>query len=63
MASSNLGILDAKRSAQQVVHFAIGLFPKIESFNQIHGTDFNLTIGINIGECVGGVIGRTKVGS
>jgi class 3 adenylate cyclase len=61
MAMSNLNTFDALESARQVAHFALGLLEKLNRFNAARSTDFKLTVGINIGQCVGGVIGRMKV--
>jgi hypothetical protein len=61
MAISNLNIFDATKSARQIALFAIGLLDRLKAFNEKRKMELELTIGINIGSCVGGVIGRTKV--
>lgn len=61
MAISNINIFDAAESARQISLFAVGLLDRLKTFSEKRKMELGLTIGINIGSCVGGVIGRTKV--
>jgi class 3 adenylate cyclase len=47
--------------AEVVADLALEVLENMEAFNQAHGTDFQLRIGISSGTVVAGVIGRTKL--
>ena len=46
--------------AQIVAEMAIGMYEDLASFNQLHGMELNMRIGMNTGPVVAGVIGYTK---
>ena len=46
--------------AERVVRFAIRMFESVKAYNETHGTDLNIRVGINSGPVVAGVIGTSK---
>ena len=46
--------------AERVVKFAIRMFESVKAYNEAHGTDLNIRVGINSGPVVAGVIGTSK---
>jgi len=46
--------------AQIVADMAIGMYEDLAAFNQMHGMELNMRIGMNTGPVVAGVIGYTK---
>ena len=60
MAATGLSEQIDTEGAQQMVRFAQGLLEDVEMFNEKYHTKIQIRVGINTGELVAGVIGKTK---
>ena len=60
MAAVGLTEVADTRSAAKMVQFAKGLISDVEAFNAHYHTNIKIRLGINTGELVAGVIGKTK---
>lgn len=59
MAAAGLTVADPK-GAQHLIEFARGMLEDVEDYNQTAELPFAIRIGINSGDVVAGVIGKTK---
>ena len=60
MAATGLTEDASNDGAQKMIHFAQGLLEDVKHFNESSSTPIQIRIGINSGELVAGVIGKTK---
>ncbi|HAO30424.1 MAG TPA: adenylate/guanylate cyclase domain-containing protein [Treponema sp.] len=60
MAATGLTEDASNDGALKMIHFAQGLLEDVKHFNESSSTPIQIRIGINSGELVAGVIGKTK---
>ena len=60
MAAVGLTEVADTRSAAKMVQFAKGLISDVDAFNALYHTNIKIRLGINTGELVAGVIGKSK---
>ena len=60
MAATGLTETADKTSAKKMIFFAKGLISDVEKFNAKYKTNIKIRVGINTGELVAGVIGKSK---
>jgi len=60
MAATGLTDNAGPEEAEKMIHFAQGLLKDVEKLNSLFPVKINIRIGINSGELVAGVIGKSK---
>ena len=60
MAATGLNENEENGGAEKMVRFAQGLIKDVGEFNETWGVDIQIRVGINSGELVAGVIGKSK---
>lgn len=60
MAATGLSENPDNNGAEKMIRFAIGIIKDVQKFNEIFPVHIKMRIGINTGELVAGVIGKTK---
>ncbi len=60
MAATGLSENNGDGGAEKMIRFARGLLEDVRSFNDTWGADLEIRIGVNSGELVAGVIGKSK---
>ena len=60
MAATGLTAVNNSEGALKMIHFAQGLLSDVSEFNRTSDVQIEIRIGINSGNLVAGVIGKTK---
>lgn len=60
MAATGLSEENSERSVEKMLRFAQGLIEDVEEFNKTWESNIQIRIGINSGDLVAGVIGKSK---
>ncbi len=60
MAAAGLSEGGGKEDAEKMIRFAQGLLEDVRRFNEAWGSDLEIRVGVNTGNLVAGVIGRSK---
>ena len=60
MAAAGLSEGGGKEDAEKMIRFAQGLLEDVRHFNEAWGSDLEIRVGVNTGNLVAGVIGRSK---
>ena len=60
MAATGLSDSTSNEAAVKMIHFAQGLLKDVQEFNKTSKVQIKIRIGINTGNLVAGVIGKTK---